>query len=254
MKLRTIDKDGVTYAEVQDGKPVYEDEAGKIIAFDAPGTAATIARLNGEARDHRLGKEAAEGKLKLFEGIADPVLARKALDTMKNLDDKKLIDAGEVERVKAETIKALEEKYAPTVKEVETLKGALYGEKIGGAFARSKFIADKAAVPADMMRAQFGSQFKIEDGKVAAYDQNGNKLYSKARPGEPADFEEALEILVDAYPHRDSILKGNSNGGGGTRQGVATSGGKRTISPAEFKEMSGKERADAFASGATMTD
>ncbi|HEJ3129468.1 TPA: hypothetical protein SL290_006283, partial [Pseudomonas aeruginosa] len=56
------------------------------------------------------------------------------------------------------------------------------------------------------------------------YDAHGNKLYSKARPGEAADFDEALEILVDQYPYRDQILKGSGHSGGGTPPGGKPSG------------------------------
>ena len=38
---------------------------------------------------------------------------------------------------------------------------------------------------------------------------NGNEIYSRSRPGEKADFEEALEALVGAYPNKDAILKTN---------------------------------------------
>lgn len=250
MKLK-LDEAG--HAVLQDGKPVYVHEDGKEVAFDAAGTVATITRLNGESKGHREAKEAAERALKAFEGIADPAAAKKALDLVKNLDDKKLIDAGEVERVKAETIKALEDKYAPVVKEAETLRGSLYAEKIGGAFSRSKFLADKVAVPAELIQAQFGQNFKIEDGRVNAYDKSGNKVYSRSRPGEPADFEEALEILVDAYPHRDSILKGNPNGGGGARN--TGGGGAKTITRAALAALSPEaQRTAVVKDGMTIID
>jgi hypothetical protein len=212
MKLKLDDKGNVI---VQDGKPVYTDDAGKDIAFDAPATIATITRLNGEAKNHREGKEAAEAKLAKFAGIDDPAAAIAALATVKNLKDKQLVDAGEVEKVKAEAIKAVEDKYAPVVKENGELKTALHQEKIGGSFSRSKFIADKLAIPADLVEARFGKHFEIKDGKVVAKDAAGNPIYSKARPGEVADFDEAMEFLVDAYPQKDSILKGTSGAGGG---------------------------------------
>ena len=53
MKLKTIEKDGATYAEVKEGKPVYVNDDGSEAAVDLPGTAATISRLNGEAKTHR---------------------------------------------------------------------------------------------------------------------------------------------------------------------------------------------------------
>ena len=89
-------------AVLQDGKPVYVHDDGKEVPFDAPGAMAKIASLNAEAKTHREAKEAAEAKLKAFDGIEDAEAAKKALATVKNLDDKKLVDAGEVEKLKAE--------------------------------------------------------------------------------------------------------------------------------------------------------
>ena len=49
--------------------------------------------------------------MKSFDGL-DADEARRALELVKNLDDKRLIDAGEVEKVKAEARKALDEQLA----------------------------------------------------------------------------------------------------------------------------------------------
>jgi hypothetical protein len=247
VELKTITIEGKTYAEVQDGKPVFVID-GREVAFDAPGTVTKIGQLNGEAKAHRERAEKAEGSLKAFEGISDPAAAKKALETLKNLDDKRLVDAGEVEKVKAEAIKAVEEKYAPIVEQAKRLEGELYGEKIGGSFARSKFIAEKIAVPADIVQSRFGQNFRIEDGKITAYDQSGNKLYSKANPGNPADFEEALELLIDAYPYKEHILKGTGGTGGGARGSTGT-GGSKTITRAEFSKLSPDEQVKTATGG-----
>src|ERR1043165_2791335 len=98
MKLKFDEKGGVV---VQDGKPVYVHDDGKEVAFDAPATVATIGRLNSEAKTHRERWEAAEAKLVAF-GDLDPEQAKKAVSTARNLDDKKLVDAGQVEQVKNE--------------------------------------------------------------------------------------------------------------------------------------------------------
>lgn len=252
MKLKTFTHDGKTYAEIQDGKPVYITDDGKEVAFDAPGTSATISRLNAEAKGHREAKEAAEAALKVFEGL-DATAAKDALAKIKNLDDKKLIDSGEVEKVKAEAIKATEEKYAPVVEENKSLKGLLDNEMIGGAFSRSKFAADKLAIPSDFVQARFGANFRREDGKVVGYDQAGNKLYSKARPGELADFDEALELLVDAYPQKASILKGNGHSGGGGKPGNGQPGTK-TITRAEYDQLTPPAQAAKVREGFTVTE
>jgi hypothetical protein len=248
VKLKTIDVNGTTYAEVQDGKPVYETDDGKAVAFDAPYTNATIKRLNAEAKTHREAKEAAEAKLKGFEGIDDPDHARKALETLKNLDDKKLIDAGEVEKVKREAKEAFdrqfEAQFRPIEAERDALRTQLHGERLSTAFGRSKYIADKLAVPVDFVQARFGAHFSVgDDGKVHAKGPDGNPIYSRANPGEVADFDEAIEHLVEAYPHRESILKGSGASGGGASGGSGGVGGKRTITRAQFAAMNPTEQA-----------
>lgn len=251
MELKTTTIEGVTYAVVQDGKPVYVD-AGKDIAFDAVGTRDTIGRLNGEAKGHRERAEKAEGMLKVFEGL-DPQQARKALDTVTGLDQKKLIDAGQVETVKAEITKAFQEKLDAAEARAKGLESTLHNEMIGGAFARSKTIADNFAIPADLVQARFGSNFKLEDGRAVAYDHNGNKLYSKARPGNPADFDEALEMLVEAYPYRDSILRGEIRAGGGA-QAASGAGGPKTIKRDAFMALAPAEQAARVKDGFAIAD
>lgn len=236
MKLKTIVIEGKTYAEVDGDKPLYTHDDGKEVAHDAPQTVAAISRLNGEAKTNRERYETAETSLKAFEGIEDPVAAKKALETLKNFDDKKLVDAGEVEKVKAEAIKAIEDKYAPIVQERDAFQSQLHNELIGGGFSRSKFIQDNIAVPADMIQATFGKNFQIENGKVVAVGADGQKIYSRTRPGEVADFDEALESLVGGYPHKDSILKGNQSGGGGFQAGGGGKTGPKSLAECKTKD------------------
>lgn len=254
MKLK-LDANGNVV--VQDGKPVYTKEDGSDIAFDVVGTTSTIARLNAEARTHREGKEAAEGKLKLFEGIEDPAAAKTALETLSKLDQKKLIDAGEVDRVKAEISKAFETKLTEATTRGQALEQQLYAEKIGGAFARSPLIVGekaKLAIPPDMVEARFGKAFTLEDGRIVAKDANGNKLYSAANPGELAGFDEALGMLVDGYAYKDQILKGSGASGGGAGSSSQGAGGKKSISRAQFESMDPQARAGVFKDGTVVTD
>lgn len=255
MKLKLVTIEGKTYAEVQDGKPVYTDDAGKDVAFDAPATAATIQRITDESKGFKSRAQTAEEKLKAFDGIDDPKAAKDALTKVANWGDKELIEAGKVEEIKTAAIKAVEDKYKPIVEENATLKTALHGEKIGGSFARSKFIADKIAVPADIVQARFGQNFKLEDGNVIAYDASGNKLFSKSSPGNPASFDEALELLVDAYPYKDQILKGTGQQGDGARGNKGNGqGGGKTMPRAEFDKLDPIGRAAKMKEGITLTE
>ena len=241
MKLK-LDENG--HVVVQEGKPVYVHEDGKEVAFDASGTVSTITRLNAEAKSHRERAESAEKSLKGFDGIADPAAARNALDVVSKLDQKKLVDAGEIDTVRNEISKAFQTQLDEANGKAQTYEQQLYAEKIGGSFARSKYIADKLAVPVDMVQATFGQNLKIEEGKVVAYDTQGQKIFSRVRPGELADFDEAIETLVSQYPHRDHILKssdanggGAQNGGGGNSGAKGNFGGSKADRVAAIKAM-----------------
>lgn len=234
MKLK-LDAQG--HVVVQDGKPIYVTDDGQEVAFDAVETTAAIKRLNGGAKGHRERAEAAEKALKAFEGI-DPEAAAKALDTVTKLDQKKLIDAGEVDKVRAEITKNWESRLSEAEKAKQALEQQLHNELIGGNFARSKVIAEKLAIPADLVQAAFGSAFKVENGRVVAYDKNGQAIYSKANPSEPAGFDEALLSLVDAYPNKEHILKGSGASGSGAG---SSSAGKPTMTLTE-QHMAAKNR------------
>lgn len=251
MKLKLNDEGHVV---VQDGKPVYVNDEGKDIAFDVAGTVATISRLNGESKSHRERAEAAEKVSKAFEGITDVDAARKALEMVKNLDAKTLVAAGEVEKVRAEAIKAVEDKYAPIVAERDALQNSLVSEKVGGSFARSKMIAEKLAIPADLVQARFGDSFKLEGNDVVAYDKSGNKLFSRSNPGEVAKFDEALEIIIDQYPYRDSIMKASGASGGGAQGGSGGASGNKSITRAAFDALPSHKQAETARSGVEITD
>ena len=259
MKLKTVEVAGVTYGVVQDGKPVFVHDDGKEIAFDAAASVSAIAARNAEAKASRERYEAAEAKLKGFDGIADGDAARKALDLVKNIKDGELIAAGKVEEIKAAAAKAAAEQVAAASKalgdELNTekaarakLQGEYFSEKISAAFSGSKFIADKVAIPADMLRAQFGDRFKIEEGRIVPYDASGNKIYSRAKPGELADFNEGLETIVDSYAHRDAILKGTGSSGSGARQSNGNGTAGKTVTKAAFDSMSYMDQAKLMSS------
>lgn len=250
MKLK-LTSDGT--AVVKDGNPVYIHDDGSEVAFDAPGTVATISRLNAEAKKHRERAEGAETSLKAFAGIEDAEKARKALELVANLDAKRLVDAGERDKAIAQSIKAVEDQYAPIVKERDTIKAQLHDYMVGGAFSRSKYIAEKFATegPAgvEVAQALFAKSMKVEDGRVVAYDANGSKLYSKVRPGELADPEEAIEMLVESHPHKAYLLKGSgATGAGNTRTSTSgTNGSGRSGAPVGKVDGSPQERAAYFA-------
>jgi hypothetical protein len=253
MKLKLDDKGNVV---LQDGKPVYTLDDGREVAHDAAATVATISRLNGEAKAHREAKEAAEAKLKGFEGIEDGEAARKALETVKNLKDGELVTAGKVQEIKdaaaasakqavADATRAAEARERELTTQVAQLTADRDSRIIGGSFASSKFIGDRLAIPADIAQKFFGDRFKVEGGKLVPMDASGNPIFSATRHGEHADFEEAIAVMVNAYPHKEMILKASGATGGGAGGNGGGAGGKRTMTRAQFDALDHAARAAA---------
>ena len=243
MKLKLND-DG--FAEVRDGKPVYVDDNGKEHVYDAPAMRNSLDKLNGDLAETRKAKERAEQLAQKFADI-DPEAARKAMETVKNLDDKKLVDADQVQRIKDETAAAFQKRLDEANKEREQLLTQYAQEKLAGAFSGSKFVKERLAIPPDMVQAAFARHFEFKDGRINPKDANGNPIYSDSNPGDVASFDEALEKIVQQYPHRDSILKGTGNSGSGAQPGESGNG-VRTITRQQFSSMRPDEQAKFAAS------
>ena len=228
---------------VQNGNPVWVDANGQegTIAID------TISRLNGEAKAHRERAEKAETALKAFEGL-DPSAARSALDTVSKLDQKALVDAGQVDQVRNEVKSQYETLLAEKDTALNSTLTRLNDTLLANAFGSSKFVQEKISVPAEMFQATFARNFKVEDGKVLAVGADGKPIYSKSRIGEVADFDEAVSILVEGYSHKDAILKAPSKGGSGNDgKGGERGGDVRFVKRGDFASMAPGEQASLAA-------
>jgi hypothetical protein len=253
--LKLLMKDGVVV--VRNGKPVYidEDNGNQEVEFDAPGAMVSIARLKTEAKTHREKAEELQGQVDVFKDL-NPEEARKALQTVKDLGDNQLIKAGKLEEVKTSLNKEWGTKLEAESKRADEATAALHSEKVGGAFARSKFIAEQLTIPADMVQAMFGKSFKIgKNGAIEAYDNNGNQIFSKANPGEPAPFEEALGIVIGGYAGRDAILKSKVGSGGSTGAGKGgNGGGGNGKTRAEVDAMNPMDKGKFFREGGKIVE
>lgn len=262
MKLK-LDANGNVV--LQDGKPIYILDDGREVAHDAAGTVATISRLNGEAKSHRERAEAAEGRLKGFDGIEDGPAALAALTTIKNLGAGELKTAAQVQEIKDAAAKSATEAVAAATRQAaDSLKAmtdqnakltaSLNDHIVGGSFAGSKFIAEKLAIPADIAQKVFGDRFKVDGGKLVPMDQSGNPIFSATRHGEHADFEEAMQVMVGQYANKDMILKGSGASGGGASSAPAGGSGKKAASRAQWDSMSQADRMEHSKAGGVVTD
>jgi len=268
MKLLLDDKGN---AVLRNAKPVYVKDDGTEIEFDGAQAFQKIGQLTGENTDYKRRFTEAETKLKGFEGIENPEDAKKALETIKSLSVGDLKTAAQVQEIKDAAKRAAEEQVAAAAKasatQIQELTATLdkrtselNNHMIGGGFASSKLLTDdkhpsRLAIPAEMARAYFGGNFKVEDGKIVPYDSAGNKLFSPSRPGEIASFDEGLEQLVRACPFKDQIVKGSGASGGGAQPGASGgAGGGKQITRAQFEALGVQERAAAMKAGTTVVD
>ena len=109
------------------------------------------------------------------------------------------------------------------------------------------------AIPTEFVRSYFGQNFKIEEGKVVAYDGQGNKVFSRTKPGELASFDEALESLVELHPQKDYILKASGNSGGGSHQSQHQAG-QKTMKRGAFDSLDNAGKQAALKDGVSIVD
>jgi hypothetical protein len=249
MKLKT---DASGNAVLQDGNPVYVADDVKELALDAAKLYGQVRELTTEAAGKRKALKEAEDKLAQYAEIEDPKAAREALETIKSIDGKLKAD---VEKVRAEVSKSYETKLAEVQGKLQATETTLQRELIGGGIARSKFVADKSALPADLLLPIVGDRFAVENGRVVAKRADGSVIYSRANPGNPADLDEALETLVSESPHRDHILKATQKGGSGAQPGAP--GGqpqKQTMPRAQFDALDHGGRLEFAKAGGQVVD
>lgn len=234
-------------AKVVDGKPVYLDEENKEVPVDVPSMYTKIIDLGKEAKTNRLKAEEFTKKFSMFDDVEDVEKwhadALKAIETVNNFNEKDWLKAEKVESMKRQMKEAHEEElgnvkksYDGTLKEKDEAivrkDGQIRKLLVSNKFASCPlFVGDnkKTTMTPDVAEAMFGPQFRVEENNgelvVRAYYSNGDLIYSKSNPGEPADFNEGMQEIFDKYPGRDNYLR-STGGGSGAAGGGGGGGGK----------------------------
>lgn len=228
---------------VVDGKAVYLDKDDKEIVLDVDSLYKKIQTVNNESASRKRKIAEMDDKLKVLVNIENPEewmeSARKALETVQNLDDKKLIDADKVDQVKQQIKEAYDLKLVDfeTAKTVEITglndviknkDSKIYNLLVSSNFATSPFFSGKepkTVLLPDIAESYFGKHFKVEENDngelvVAGYIGE-DRIPSRSNPGEGANFEESITEIIDKYPMKDRILRagGNGSGSGGNQDG-----------------------------------
>jgi hypothetical protein len=223
-------------AVVQDGKPVYVNDDGTETAVDVAATIGAVKARNTENKTLRERAEAAEAKVAAF-GDLDAEAARKALEVVGKLDQKKLIEAGQMDQAIAAALKPVQDKLASTEATLTEARAKFRDAQIGAAFAGSKFLGETVMTPG-MARAYFGSHFEVdENGVISAKHPDGQTIYGS--DGKPASFDDALKSIVGSHPDKAVLLKATNASGSGAPAG---GGGASDLGAKKAGEMTDSEQ------------
>jgi hypothetical protein len=246
-----VDDNGVPEVIEENGvkKPVFVDEdTGRDMPMDVPSLYSNVTQLKGENKTLKENFQTAQGTLAVFEGIEDladwKAKAEEALETVGNFKDSDYVKAGKVEEIKRnmktahETeLKTVRSSFEGQVTELSTnLKkkdSQIRQLLIGTKFSQSPLFTGedrKTNLNPRVAEAYFGKNFKVvENGEgalnVVGVNEDGSDIYSILRPGEIADFNEALEIIIDRDPTKNDYLKSAQSAGSGAGGGSGGGGG-----------------------------
>ena len=218
MKLKLDDKGTVV---LQNSKPVYIKDDGEELAFDANEAFSKIKALNKECGERREANKDLNARLSQF-GDIDAEAAKKALATVADLDDAKLIKIGEVDALKARLQEGFLSEKKKLKEQLDEANKRADKMALGSRFASSGFIRDKTYFSPEVAEKVFSEYFSVDGDKVVA-KLNGETILSSVNHGEPADFDEALKLIVEKRADKSNILRtvnaGGSGAGGGTGSG-----------------------------------
>jgi len=242
------DENGVIVSK--DGLPVFVNEDGSETAINFESLRSELMSTRSEAKSKKEKIREYAEKLKTYEGL-DPEKAKKAIELMSNMDQKKLIEAGDMDAAIRQALENAESKHKGVIegyekKTAELSAGlterdqAINSLMITNQLSNSQYLNHNTNTTPDVRQAILGKNFKVErleNGtfRAVAYDDNGEPIYSPNEPGRLANPEEAIQLLWNRYPNKDVYAKSASSGSGSV--GNMGGNGKTTYSKAEWTQM-----------------
>lgn len=193
-------------------------------------------------------KKAALAKLKMFEGIDDPAKAKEALDQLRKLQEKELLEAGEVEKVIESRTKMMKADHEAQVKKLTEAAEATNAETGKLRAQLSKAVIERGILDAVNSVGQPRKEaiidiigrgnivFKLdENGIPIPQNADGTTIFGK--DGQKAmTMSEWASSLLETAPHLFHESKG-----GGAKGSIAALDGK-TYSGDQLDKMSASQK------------
>jgi hypothetical protein len=237
MKYKT-DETGKFILMDEQGFPLIITDDEKEFGLDGIDLYSKIPTLSTEAKAGRIKIKELSDKLLKF-GDLSPEAALEAVNTVKNFEDKDMVAAKDVEKLKTSLGEAWEAKFKETsIKtdaalkqkddQIEQHKEDLFTAMVASQFAKSAFFTGpepKTRLTPEIGLAYFKDNFKVEDdglGKkvVVGYYSNGEKIVSQQNPLNVPSFDEAIGAIIENDPGKERILEEST--GSGARKGRAS--------------------------------
>lgn len=259
-------QDGSGGIAIENGAPVYvypqgHEHAGKEVPFDGDQLMRKLSEVNAESASRRKRLEEVEPILAKFKDF-DLEEAAEAIKVKRNLGEKKLIEAGEVDRVVGERLKDAQTKHERELQverdRAESAGKAVRRLTISRAFAESGWFTrpgqpGKTTLPPDAAEAMFGQHFHLDGERIVPKWDKDTPIMSSKKYTEPADFDEAFGAILDRYPNRDAIIVSQVKSGGGAT-GSAGGNGTRSVSRASFDAMDPAARLNYVKAGGSVSE
>lgn len=222
-------------------------------------TPAEIDGLSSALGKERARADMAEKSLKALQAKLDGFdvdAGRKAMEQVARMsEDQKAREAQWEQNV--------QQRLGPVQKERDELAAKLKDAEarydsmlIDRALADSAFIRDKVSrdpIHQQFVREHFRSAFRVEDGRVVAFDSGGQKMFGT--DGQPCDVDTALSRLVNALPNGQSLLAGSTASGSGAAAGTGgASAGAKVMRLSQFDALSPAEQMKAIKSGVRIAE
>ncbi len=222
---------------VENGQPVYTFDSGDEAAIDFDKERGKIQDLNHKVQNRGRRIQNFENTIKMLNdaGIdtSDPDGVNKFIDAIKKAQPK-----GDPNKTKTleERIKHLEEYNNKLNDSLKEQKKNRAFDAVKQAFSNSDFVKQRTAFPDPEIAYDYlKPYFKLDEsnGNVTAYGTNskGERLWVDENP---ANLEQAIEIIIKNHPKASRLLAidGGGSGAGGSRP-PARPTPKKTISKSD---------------------
>lgn len=161
-------------------------------------------------------------QLEKFKDI-DPVKYKEAVDKLAKIDQKTLMEAGQVDQVVNERVSTMRQEYETKLgdmgKQLNDATQRLSSLLIDSAVKSAALAAGVAQTAVDDVVLRAKTFFQVQDGEVVALNDKGHVIYGK--DGEkPLTINDWVTGLKTSAPHLFGKMQGGGAGGSGQGGGV----------------------------------